>query len=341
MNEREFKAHLKKKEFSGLYVITGEEKFLVRHYTNELVKRAMGEKPADFNYHELDSKTTVDRIAVAADVMPFMSKYNFVKITDFDFTVLVKSELDSLTKLLKNLPETTVVLFTFPTAEPTGTGYNSLLNTAKKIGTVLELEHLSKLKLGATLVEGAYSRGCSMSENTAGMLIDYCGDDLVALRNELDKLCAFADGQEITVDMIEQLVYQKLDTKLYYFTDKVLYGNLDKAYADLDILFYQKTEPIVIISAIGGVYTDIYRAKVAAESGVPLAKAAEDFGYGKRKFALEKAAKHARSMSTAQIRKSIDEIMKVDVALKSTAVNGRTAIEKLIAKLVLIKQGTL
>lgn len=42
LNESEFKRQMKKKEFSNVYVIYGEEKFLVKVYTKQLVKAIMG-----------------------------------------------------------------------------------------------------------------------------------------------------------------------------------------------------------------------------------------------------------------------------------------------------------
>ncbi|MBQ9674015.1 MAG: DNA polymerase III subunit delta [Ruminococcus sp.] len=338
MNEKEFKSHIRKKDYARLYFITGEEKFLVKHYTEEFVKKVMGEKPPEFNFHELDSDSSVDEIAVASDVMPFMSKYNFVKISDYDIGSLLKSDFEKLNIIINNIPDTTILLFTFPTTSPSGQNYNSILRYVKQNGIFVEMEHYNKLKLGATLVEGAYNRSCPMSENTADVLIDYCGTDLVLLRNELDKLCAYADGQEITVDMINLLVHQTLETKLYYLTDNIIYGNLTKAYSDLEILFYQKVEPIVIVGAIGSAYIDLYRARVAAESAIPIARVAEDFGYGKRKFILEKSGKKSRNLSTEQIRECINVIITADQDLKSTSADDKVLIEKLIAKLVLISQ---
>ena len=42
LNESEFKRQIKKKEFSNVYLIYGEEKFLVKVYTKQLVTAIMG-----------------------------------------------------------------------------------------------------------------------------------------------------------------------------------------------------------------------------------------------------------------------------------------------------------
>ena len=82
LNESEFKRQMKKKEFSNVYVIYGEEKFLIKIYTKQLVKAIMGEEPPEFIFHNFDNNSELNDIAVACDVMPFMSEYNCVVVTD-------------------------------------------------------------------------------------------------------------------------------------------------------------------------------------------------------------------------------------------------------------------
>ena len=57
LNESEFKRQIKKKEFSNVYLIYGEEKFLVKVYTKQLVTAIMGEEPPEFNFHNFDNNS--------------------------------------------------------------------------------------------------------------------------------------------------------------------------------------------------------------------------------------------------------------------------------------------
>ena len=338
LKERDIKKHIKDKNFANLYCFYGSEKFLVKTYTQRLVTAVMGENPPEFNFHNLDNNSDIDDIAVSADIMPFMSEYNCVKVTDLNIDSLVKADFEKLKEIIKNVPDTTVIIFTFPTLETSGKNFSSFIKMVDKSGVVGELPKYDSNALSKQLVSGAYKRGCPLTAVNAGKIVDYCGTDLTMLQNELDKLCAYADGQEITSEMIDTLVHINLETKVYYMANDIIAGNLDKAYKELDILFYQKTEPIVIVSAIAGAYMDLYRARVGAEGGVPVATIAKDFSYGNRKFALEKASRAGKRISTPALRKSIDEILNTDYKLKSTSTSGRTLLEKLIAKLSLISK---
>ena len=336
LKERDIKKHIKDKKFSNIYCFYGSEKFLVKTYTQRLITALMGENPPEFNYHNFDNNCNVDDIAVSSDIIPFMSEYNCVKVTDLNIDALVKADFEKLKEIISNAPKTTVIIFTFPTLDISGKNFSAFIKSVDKLGVVVEFPKYDSNALSKQLVSGAYKRVCPLTAVNAGKIVDYCGTDLTMLQNELDKLCAYADGEEITSEMIDLLVHINLETKVYYMANEIIAGNLDKAYKELDILFYQKTDPIAIVSAIAGAYMDLYRARIGAESGVSVATVAKDFNYGNRKFALEKASRTGRRISTSSIRKSIDEIANTDYKLKSTSASDRILLEELIAKLSLI-----
>lgn len=334
--ESELKKHIKEKKFLSLYLFSGEEKFLVKHYTQRLIEAVFGKTPPEFNYHTFDSTCNIDDIAVATDVMPFMSEYNFVKVTDLNLENLNKTDLDKVKEIIKRLPQTTILLLTFPTLNTGGKNFSSINTIVKKSGVTVDFKKFDSHAISKQLVTAAGKRGAMLSLANAGKIVDYCGTDLTSLQNEIDKLSAYADGKEITIDMINDLVHINLETKVYYMAEDVIAGRLEKAYREIDILFYQKTEPIAIVNAIATAYIDLYRSRVASESGVPIDGVAREFNYGKRAFVLNKSARTGRNISTYALRESIDEIITADTKLKSTSADGRVIVEKLIAKLSLI-----
>jgi DNA polymerase-3 subunit delta len=283
----------------------------------------------------------VEQIAIAADVVPFMSEYNFVKVTDYNINELRKEDFEKLKHILKNLPSTTILLFTFPTLEISGKNFSSVMTYAKNNGIAVEFKKYDKNALAKTLVEGAYKRGCSLAEVNAGKIVDYCGTDLIALQNELEKLCNYANGKEITIEMIDSLVHINLETKVYYLADNIISNNISKAYEQLAILFDQKAEPVMIVSSIAGAYIDLYRSRVANENGLSMEKVAEDFGYGKRSFVLKNKLKAGWKIPTDKIRDSINIIAETDYKMKSTSADDKVLLETLIAKLSLIARGEL
>ena len=157
------------------------------------------------------------------------------------------------------------------------------------------------------------------------------GHTLVVPKNEVDKICAYTPGEEIQTEAIDRLVAQTLEARIFSLSDQVLAGRGDEAFMTLDQLFNQKEEPVMMLNA----FIDAYRVRAADESGVSLQALAEDFEYGRRTFALERARKSTRNVSTEALRKCLDLLCEADEKMKSVSVNERLLLEQLIAQLLI------
>ena len=115
-------------------------------------------------------------------------------------------------------------------------------------------------------------------------------------------------------------------------------GNGQKAFQVLDLLFYQREEPIAMLAVLSGAYIDAYRMRVASECGESEQTVASDFGYGKRTFVLKRVKGATRRVSTEALRKSLDILIDADLKFKSVKVNPRVYLEQVIAQLLLTAQ---
>ncbi len=342
LKEPDLKKHLSSKQFSNLYFIDGEEKMLVGMYTDNLIKKLMGENPPEFNYHVFNSECEITDVSVACDVMPFMSDKNCVKLIDFDLENMSTDDIDALSEIAVNIPDTTVLIFSMNTVAPpqrASKKYRKIRDVVEKNGIVADLSRRSALSLEKTLCKWASDCGSKISPVTASKLINTCSNDLNVLHSEIEKLSAYAGEEEITPDMIELLVAKNLQAKIYDLFDFVIAQNFDKAMQTIDVLFYQREEPVSIVIALSNAYVDMYRARIASESGINMKVMADELSYKNRAWVLDKMAKQSKRISTVAMRKSIDALLDLNERLVSVTVNPRTEIEKLISKLILIARG--
>ncbi len=341
---KELKESINKKQFDKIYLIFGEEKMYIKADTDFLIEKLAGKDPHEFNFHKFNEDYDFDKIAVAVQVVPFMSEYNVVVISDLDVNdnkVVSKSDFDRLTAIMDNVPDTTVLILTMPTLkqEPKklGTVFTKLRNYVKKHGTVCEINRESDISLSAQIIKWADRRGLKIERADAYKLQEYVGYDLNMIKNELDKLCNYvSNGEVITTEHIEKLVTKQLEANIFNLTDAIVAGDGDKAFEILETLFYQKADTNEIINVISMSYIDFYRARVASECGVPLSAVAKDFGYGKREFVLKKAEYKIRKIPTPMLRESINEIADVTKKLRSVSSNDKIMIESLVAKLLIL-----
>ena len=340
ITESELKKRLSSGQFKSIYLVFGDEKMLVKRATEQIEKKLTGGSVNDFNYHVFTDGADLSEISVSADIIPFMGGYNIVRITDMDIDKLKADDYNALMKILKSLPDTTIVLITMPTLEVNSKTAKSqlkkLITFADKNGICMELGHRTGLALERDLCKWANAGGCSMSELTAHTLIQYVGEDLNLLNTEMKKLTAYAYGAEITPEMIDLLVTKSIEASIYDLFGFIIAGNTDKTMSAISALYYDGVNGMTICSVLSTAYLDAYRARVGSESGKKTADIAADFSYGRREWVLNKTLKMIRNVTTPALRRSLDAIVETQTRLVTEVVDDRTESEKLVCKLILI-----
>ena len=338
LTEAELKKQIKSKQFSPAYVIYGDEQMFVKRYTEKLVQAIVGKNPSDFNFHTFGGEIDLDELAATMQIIPFMSDYNCILVTDVFFDNMDKDETDRFIDIISNTYEGTILIISMPSYVPNKkkASFTSVVKKIDKIGSVCEFNKLSQSMLERYIAKWANECGKDISHINASKLISYCGEDLNLLKNEISKICAYAKGEEVTLEDIDKLATVNLEAKIYNLSDAVLNGNGQKAFTILDTLFYQREEPIMMLFALSSSYIDAYRVRVADECGVLKEDLAKDFDYKNRAFALGKARTATSKISTKALRKSLDVLVEADMKFKTSSVNNRIYMEQLIAQLLLI-----
>lgn len=353
LKTEEWKRHLAQDRLYSLYVIAGEEKYLVKRAAQQLIKKAGGDVFPEFNQNELGNEASVDAIADAVQALPFFAEHKCVSVTDYNVEEKDGTELQKLYELLDSLPETTTLVLWYPTLEVDGkksAKWRKFLKAAQEKGGVLLCGRRGARDLEKLLVREAEKAGCVLSRQNAARIVEYAGQDMVRLLGEMEKLCAFALGQarpgeaqaagpEITPRMIEDLVPKTMETTVFLMSNALVAGNYEKAYSLLDALFTGNEEPIAILGALASAYVDMYRVQTALESGLPASAAGAYGEYKGKEFRLRNGERNVRNIRPDSLRESLGLLLEADMALKGSRLEGRIVLEELIAKLLLAARG--
>ncbi len=342
LTENDLKMQIKASEFSNLYFLYGEEKYLVKHYSSILEKKIIDPAFADFNLHIYDGKTVdLDDVAVAAEAVPMMSEYACIVIKDLPADSLNAEDSVKLENIVKDIPETTVIIISLPTVTVNmkNSKCKKLMDSFATYGTVVEFKHFSLQQLIKLIEKGAKERGCEFGYSEANYLISIIGDDMSVVLNELEKICAFKKSGVVSKSDIDSIVVKSMQARAFDLAKALIANNCDTAMAILDTLFYMKEEPINILGAIITPYVDMYRAKVYTSGGLRAEDAAKDYNYRNKEFRLTNAAKSSSKYSVKQLRSFLEVLFEADELLKSSSVNGRLVLEQTITKLLLVSNG--
>ena len=335
ITENNIKQHIKTRAFSPVYLIYGAEQLYVHRYTDRLVHAVAGKEPSEFNFHRFAGEFTLTEFAASMYVTPFMSEYNLVLVSDPFLDMMAKDELDTFLEICKNPVEGTVLVISFPSNTPKEKTLSAVVKAVEKTGSVMAFQKTNVMTVEKFVAKWANENDKLISRAAANRLVSLCGDDLTRLKNEVDKVCAYAAGEEVSVEDINKMATVNLESRVFDLSNAVLEGNGEKAFQVLNLLFDQKEEPIAMLYILSNAYIDAYRVRVAAESGVMNSQLAGDFGYGKRTFVLDKVKRSTARVSTEALRRSLGLLVEADIKFKSVRVNYRLYLEQLIAQLLL------
>ena len=337
-SEQDFKKEIAKTDFKRIYLIYGEEKYLVKYYTNSLVNKVTNKKATTFDFIKFGANADLQELCTACEQIPMSAQYKCILVSDFEFEALSESDFKEFNNFCTDISPSTVLIFSMPTllidAKKNGK-FKKFSATAEKVGIAVEFAKKDNSSLEKQLISWAEKTGCILKPYNASKIISLCGTDMTLLRNELQKLTAYANGSEITEDMIKLLTVKNTETRIFALSDCIMAGNFQGAYSQLAQLFEQNEKPEIILSTLGSVYIDMYRMRVANESGKTIADVSTDFKYGRRDFVLKKANANSKKYSTTALRKVLDIILQTDIKLKSTRADSKILLETLITKIML------
>lgn len=340
ITENELKKKIKEHNLSGFYFLYGSEKYLVSYYTKKIIESVIGSSYNDFNFQVFDKdKVEINDILSSVESIPLMSSKKCVLINDLDLLALNDNEKSSIVEIISDLPETTVLIMSYPTLEfdfKKAAKWKKFISSISDLGTVLEFEKRGLQALERQLVSWAKKRGTDLSLINASKIIMLCGDDLHTLELEIEKLCAYVGYKEITEHDIEAVVTKDLETTVFVLSNALARRDYEKAFRQIDLLFYKREEPVSVLAVLSSVFIDMYRVRVSLESGRDPNELTKYFDYKNKAFKLKNALRDSRDITTENIKKCLNILSNTDVLLKSTRTNKRVIMEELISKIMLI-----
>lgn len=342
-NEAQLKKQIQAAALSPVYFLYGEEHYLIRHYVNRILQKAVTAN-AEFNLDQYDDKVPLQQIYDSVMAFPLMSEKKCVSVCDLPVDKLSASDFRALTEMVSAPNPTTVLLLWFETVPIPQKGmpdrFKKLLAAVEKGGgTAVYFPHKSAAEVASLLCDGAAKRHCRMQPTTAKYMVSLCGDSLFLLFNELEKLCAYAAGRDgvITNETVDAVCSRTVEASAYGLSRALFSGRLSEALQMLDDLFFMRTEPLILLAGIADSYIDIYRLMAAQKAGLTKAQAAQQLGYGNRAFRLDYAERYAKQLSADAVLLSLQAIAEADGRLKGSREAPKMVLETLLVTLAYIK----
>ena len=212
---------------------------------------------------------------------------------------------------------------------------NGLFITVKR-KFLCEIGLLSQKEMTDFILSAVSAGGASILKNNACELADMCLYDVLTVQNEVNKLCSYAQGREITRDMLELLVHRQTNITVFQLADAVACFNRTSAFNALNELMTDKNNRGSVLANITNSFLDMYRASCAKNAGKNIPDVMNDYSYV-WEFKVKNAFRDSSRMSTARIRACIKILRDIAVKLNSTAVDEKIVLEQAVTEMLMTK----
>lgn len=342
IDEDIFAKMLKSGITQNIFLFCGDDDYLKEYYCGLLTSKTVDESLMFFNFHKYeDDETELEAIFADAENFPVMAEKTCLLIRNYPLESLNSNGLAEFEKNLKDIPESTVMIFYF-SADMLPSGKNakwdSIIKIFEKLGLVVKIEHRTPAKTAKLLVSRAKEKGTSIDYDTAMYLVNCVGEDLQVILNEFNKVCAFSCGEPVTKEMIDITAVKSVEASVFDISASIFSGETDKAYKILNELLRQKTAASAIIGALGSAYVNAYRLKVALNADKTVNDFASQFQYKETKYSFGKIAPFVRKSTLSSLRKALNILSEADVKSKSSRISEEMLLTELISKLASCKE---
>jgi DNA polymerase-3 subunit delta len=343
---RGFFRKLKKSEPAPVYYVWGEETYMLDEAVEAIIGHAAPDGVNDFNFDSFQGKNSSgDAIVSACEMLPMMVERRLVVLRDAQ--ELPMSELEKLGSYLDNPSPTTCLVVHARTTKKKLDGRKSVVKKLKKAGMSCEFGALYENEVGEILQKQAARRGLRLTAASTAYLIEAVGTDLASLDKALDKIDLYigdstdssnegASGQgpskqgprRVEAEVLKEVVADTKVRTVFDLTDALGDRQFEAALKILDSMLLDGEPPLRILAMIARhfrIVAKLHDPSIRNDSKYDKARAV-----GVVPYFLKDYQRHAGKFPTTEIEAIRSRLLAVDRALKSSGLNDRTVMERLL-----------
>lgn len=226
---------VKKKHFSPIYVLMGEEAYYIDYISELILNGALTEDERDFNFtlfYGLDSD--VRDVISACKRYPAMSQYQVIMVRE----VQMMKEIDMLQHYVSQPLKSTILILCCKGGNLKAPEFTKLAKASNDV-VFFESKKLKEYNIERVILDYVTEKDCTITQKAISMLKDYIGTDIARLFGEINKLTILlSNTKEITPDLIEKNIGISKDYNNFELETAIRERNALKAFKIID--YYEK-----------------------------------------------------------------------------------------------------
>ena len=321
---KEIKKQIKDHQFHKVYLLMGEEDYLINQAKNLLIK-ALVREGDDMNCTIMESsKIDMRMLEETAGTFPFFAEKRVIIL---DRTDVIKTGKDAFLDILKNLPDTTCVIICESKVDKKTKTYKWIKKN-EYVREFLKKDQSERMMLSwIAAMLGRENKKIRQSD--AAYLLERAGNDMYQINNEVAKLISYAGDREvITREDIDTISTGEVKSKVFEMIDAISSGDKKKALACYNDLLLLKEAPMRILYLIIRQYRILLIILTMRNDRKSDAQIAKEAGISS--YAIKRQAARISRYSRRDIEDSIAACVRIEEEIKTGRITDQTGVEVLI-----------
>ena len=253
----QIKKDIKEKKFKSSYVLFGHDEGMIKSSIEEIKASVLNDDFGSLNFTQFDGRKleSTDDIINACETLPLLSPYRIVLVYRAAFLegnedLRGKKLVDSLLKYIPKMSNQTILII-YSLLYSKRDKPNSNIRKFEKVCRVIEVKYDSREKKAAVsgfIEDIIKASGKNINKVELEILYElYKNSDSMFIKNELDKLLSFVDGDMISKEHIRAICTKGSDDDIFDLVDNISDRKFSQALDIMKDLFYKGEKPGEII----------------------------------------------------------------------------------------------
>jgi DNA polymerase III subunit delta len=311
MKPEDFNRSVDNGEFAPLYLLCGDEPYLVERAVKKLLDRAVDPGFRDFNLNVFyGNECKGDEVFSAAQTLPMFANNRVVLVKKGGD--LSAGAMEVLLPYLQDPSPSTCLILQAEKVD----GRKKFFAEFKKRGEVVEFKRPYENQLGPYVRDEVRAAGKKIDSAAAELLAYLVGNNLQELVSQIEKLCVYCGKKElIGVADVKAIVSDTKVESVFEFTDALGSKDTGRALRMLTTLLGDGEAPLRILGGVARHYRQLWQVRELLDRKVPSGDMAKVSGINP--YFLKKVMDQARNYKVSELREVFERMLELDLAFKS------------------------
>jgi len=323
------KQQIKEQNFKNIMLFHGEETFMLDYYVKKIVELIIGEGEMSMNHDVFDDRKVIfSSIEDSMDTMPFFSENRIIILKNLGLFEKTGTNLAGfLSEKLDKLQLTTYVII----IEPGVDKRTKLYKTTHKKGYICEFPLLSESELIRYIAKTLNPYGKKIEQKEARYLIQYVGDSLNVLNNEINKLINYlGDDEVVSHEAIEAICQKSVESKIFELVDCMGTKKRARALKLYHDLLSAKEPSNRILFMLTRQFRMVYMCKLLIGEGLDSNDISKKLKF--QSFVVRKCLEQGKNFSLTALEEALKTCLECEIDIRTGVFMPDLAVEQLIIR---------